>query len=115
MKHTVFLADCTGCRLCLPVCPVDCITLVPVAAPADPESRAKKVHQLVETKQQRQAAGLARQLAAVEEHLEVPLPVAALPAAVQEKVDAARRQAQHKWQNKKAARPRHLVHKERGN
>jgi Na+-translocating ferredoxin:NAD+ oxidoreductase subunit B len=26
--HTVVTAQCTGCELCLPVCPVDCITMV---------------------------------------------------------------------------------------
>ena len=26
--------DCTGCELCIPVCPVDCIAMVPVASPA---------------------------------------------------------------------------------
>lgn len=29
--HTVIEADCTGCELCLPPCPVDCIALVPRA------------------------------------------------------------------------------------
>lgn len=28
--HTVVTADCTGCELCLPPCPVDCISLVPL-------------------------------------------------------------------------------------
>ena len=28
--HTVIAADCTGCELCLPPCPVDCISLVPL-------------------------------------------------------------------------------------
>jgi electron transport complex protein RnfB len=27
--HAVIAADCTGCELCLPPCPVDCIALVP--------------------------------------------------------------------------------------
>jgi electron transport complex protein RnfB len=26
--HTVIEAHCTGCELCIPVCPVDCISLV---------------------------------------------------------------------------------------
>jgi electron transport complex protein RnfB len=26
-SHTVIAADCTGCELCIPVCPVDCIRL----------------------------------------------------------------------------------------
>jgi len=25
--HTVIAAECTGCKLCLPPCPVDCITM----------------------------------------------------------------------------------------
>jgi electron transport complex protein RnfB len=28
--HTVIDPLCTGCELCIPVCPVDCISLVPV-------------------------------------------------------------------------------------
>jgi electron transport complex protein RnfB len=27
--HTVLTAECSGCELCLPACPVDCIDLVP--------------------------------------------------------------------------------------
>jgi electron transport complex protein RnfB len=27
--HTVIADECTGCELCLPPCPVDCIDLVP--------------------------------------------------------------------------------------
>jgi electron transport complex protein RnfB len=26
--HTVIAAHCTGCELCLPPCPVDCIAMV---------------------------------------------------------------------------------------
>jgi Na+-translocating ferredoxin:NAD+ oxidoreductase subunit B len=29
--HTVIEAACTGCDLCLPVCPVDCIEMVPIS------------------------------------------------------------------------------------
>ena len=29
--HTVIEAHCTGCDLCLPVCPVDCIVMEPVS------------------------------------------------------------------------------------
>ena len=32
--HTVIDALCTGCDLCVPVCPVDCISLVESAATA---------------------------------------------------------------------------------
>ena len=31
--HTVIAAYCTGCELCLPPCPVDCIDLVPPPGP----------------------------------------------------------------------------------
>ncbi len=30
--HTVIAAYCTGCELCLPPCPVDCIDMVPASA-----------------------------------------------------------------------------------
>ena len=30
--HTVIEPYCTGCELCIPVCPVDCIALEPVDA-----------------------------------------------------------------------------------
>jgi electron transport complex protein RnfB len=33
LMHTVVDAQCTGCELCVPVCPVDCIAMVPVTAP----------------------------------------------------------------------------------
>jgi electron transport complex protein RnfB len=29
--HTVIDALCTGCELCVPACPVDCIALVPAS------------------------------------------------------------------------------------
>jgi electron transport complex protein RnfB len=32
--HVVIEADCTGCELCLPVCPMDCIALEEVSAGA---------------------------------------------------------------------------------
>jgi electron transport complex protein RnfB len=35
--HTVIAAWCTGCELCLPPCPVDCISLAPVASLPDPD------------------------------------------------------------------------------
>jgi electron transport complex protein RnfB len=31
--HTVLAERCTGCELCVPPCPVDCIALVPLARP----------------------------------------------------------------------------------
>jgi electron transport complex protein RnfB len=33
LMHTVLSDQCTGCELCVPVCPVDCIAMVPVTAP----------------------------------------------------------------------------------
>jgi electron transport complex protein RnfB len=30
--HTVIAKECTGCELCPPVCPVDCIRMKPVRA-----------------------------------------------------------------------------------
>jgi len=33
MMHTVIADECTGCELCLPPCPVDCIDLVPRRRP----------------------------------------------------------------------------------
>lgn len=32
--HTVIAAHCTGCELCIPVCPVDCIELHNASGPA---------------------------------------------------------------------------------
>ena len=32
MMHTVIEADCTGCELCIAVCPVDCISLENISA-----------------------------------------------------------------------------------
>jgi electron transport complex protein RnfB len=29
--HTIIASECTGCELCLPPCPVDCISMVPIA------------------------------------------------------------------------------------
>ena len=34
--HTVLLALCTGCELCVAPCPVDCIRMVPRAQLRDP-------------------------------------------------------------------------------
>jgi electron transport complex protein RnfB len=40
LMHTVIEAQCTGCELCLPPCPVDCIALV---EPGDPASASGNV------------------------------------------------------------------------
>ncbi len=34
VMHTVLEAECTGCGLCIPACPVDCISLQPALSPA---------------------------------------------------------------------------------
>jgi electron transport complex protein RnfB len=40
--HTVIAAWCTGCELCIPPCPVDCIALEPAPAlPPAALSRAR--------------------------------------------------------------------------
>jgi electron transport complex protein RnfB len=36
MMHTVIAAECTGCGLCLPPCPVDCIELRDLASGETP-------------------------------------------------------------------------------
>jgi electron transport complex protein RnfB len=36
--HSVLDAECNGCALCLPACPVDCIALVPVTPQAGSDS-----------------------------------------------------------------------------
>jgi electron transport complex protein RnfB len=28
--HTILADPCTGCELCVPACPVDCIAMIPV-------------------------------------------------------------------------------------
>jgi len=52
--HTVIAADCSGCELCVPACPVDCIRMVPAPEPAT--ARAPHFRRLYE----RRAARLAR-------------------------------------------------------
>ena len=52
--HTVIASDCTGCELCIIACPVDCISLEPVATPAN------RVHATLDDREP-QAALLRRQ------------------------------------------------------
>jgi electron transport complex protein RnfB len=35
MMHTVIESECTGCELCLPPCPVDCIIMKPLDTTID--------------------------------------------------------------------------------
>jgi electron transport complex protein RnfB len=41
--HTVLIERCTGCELCLPPCPVDCIELEPGPEPAANQSALNRV------------------------------------------------------------------------
>jgi electron transport complex protein RnfB len=46
--HTVIADECTGCNLCLPPCPVDCISLQPAPRAeklTDPEQARRKAEQ----------------------------------------------------------------------
>jgi electron transport complex protein RnfB len=71
VMHTVIAAECTGCELCLPVCPVDCIAMVEAAMPTGQENslqRAARYKQrylarerrLERDRQERMAASAAR-------------------------------------------------------
>jgi electron transport complex protein RnfB len=33
--HTIIIDECTGCELCLPPCPVDCIDMIPIRQTID--------------------------------------------------------------------------------
>ena len=39
VMHTVIAQECTGCELCVPACPVDCIAVVPAPAITLPKPR----------------------------------------------------------------------------
>jgi electron transport complex protein RnfB len=73
MMHTVIADDCTGCELCVPACPVDCIELrpMPVEQIDVAHANAARAHfQRRETRMEReriiQASELAAQKAAVD-------------------------------------------------
>ena len=60
--HTVIAGDCSGCGLCLPSCPVDCILMVPAPGlPAEPlsareiDERARHYRRLYERRRPRLA------------------------------------------------------------
>jgi electron transport complex protein RnfB len=66
--HTVIAADCPGCELCLAVCPVDCIHMVPAPGlPARPlagaeiDARAPRFRRLYDARLARLAAAEAEQ------------------------------------------------------
>jgi electron transport complex protein RnfB len=40
LMHTVIAAECTGCELCIPPCPVDCIAMVETDPAASRQERA---------------------------------------------------------------------------
>jgi electron transport complex protein RnfB len=64
--HTVLIDDCTGCELCVPACPVDCIVLEPMpAAWVDDPARADAARAHF----QRREARLTRERAANEAEL----------------------------------------------
>ena len=42
LMHTVVESECTGCGLCLPPCPVDCIDIVPAADPTPLRDKAEQ-------------------------------------------------------------------------
>lgn len=42
LMHTVITPECTGCGLCLPPCPVDCIVLEPSGEPRDRERQRQE-------------------------------------------------------------------------
>jgi electron transport complex protein RnfB len=43
--HTVIAAECTGCKLCLPPCPVDCITMTETGEAWTHEQRLRRASQ----------------------------------------------------------------------
>jgi len=45
LMHTVIAAECTGCRLCLPPCPVDCIAMVETGETWSHEERVARAGQ----------------------------------------------------------------------
>jgi electron transport complex protein RnfB len=45
LMHTVIAAECTGCKLCLPPCPVDCITMTETGETWTHEERLRRARQ----------------------------------------------------------------------
>jgi electron transport complex protein RnfB len=42
LMHTVIAAECTGCALCIPPCPVDCISMAETGENATSEERRRR-------------------------------------------------------------------------
>jgi len=100
--HTVIADDCTGCELCVPACPVDCIVLelMPPAQRDDPaHTDAARIHF------QRREARLAREHTAREAELaarKVEVHQAARRNPVQEALERAKeKQAKARQQESK--------------
>ena len=55
LMHTVIAAECTGCRLCLPPCPVDCIAMIETGETWSHEERVKRAEQYRRRHQARRA------------------------------------------------------------
>jgi electron transport complex protein RnfB len=60
LMHTVIAAECTGCKLCLPPCPVDCITMAETGETWTHEERLTRAGQY-RSRHEARAARLARE------------------------------------------------------
>ena len=89
--HTVIHAHCTGCELCVPVCPVDCIALINTSGTATgwaawSPAQAQHARQRYDQHQQRLAD------ADVEPALETPTATTDKKAAIAAALARARAQ-----------------------
>jgi electron transport complex protein RnfB len=95
--HTVLADDCTGCELCVPACPVDCIVLEPMP-PSQVDSPehadASRIHF------QRREARLAREQAQRDAELAARKAHVAASATTSNPVLAALARARAKQQGK---------------
>ena len=83
--HTVIEPACTGCELCIPVCPVDCIAMRPASGAATGWSAWSRAQ--ADDSRRRYEARLGREAASSGP---VPArPLAASPASKREAVAAA--------------------------
>jgi electron transport complex protein RnfB len=90
--HTVIADDCTGCELCVPACPVDCIVLEPMPAAQLDIAHADAAREHFQRREARlarqraeQAAELAARKAAVDAAPTAANPVLAALARAQAK------------------------------